>query len=259
MNVMINTKLTAALCLVSALAGSKALAQEELIEKVVVRNRLYTMAGKNEVGLAVGLTVLSRLTDHINFNLHYARNVAETIAFELRAGYAYSRHTRVAQQVALDYMGLNVSKANDLTDLWEMNGNASMGIRWAPIYGRISLMSEIPVHFQAYLWAGAGVGQFKRKSLVVCNDKVGGECKSYYSENKWGPMATGAFGTRFFVSQRHSLKIEVRDYSYPDSYLENVDRLQALNPATPEGGGERSKSPGIINLVQVDLGYSFLF
>ncbi len=37
-----------------------------------------------------------------------------------------------------------------------MGVNGSIGARWQPIYGKINLIAELPVHFQLYLWAGGG-------------------------------------------------------------------------------------------------------
>ena len=45
------------------------------------------------------------------------------------------------------------------------------------------------------------------------------------------------------------MKFEFRDWSYLDSYKVNMDRLG-------QGGEERT---GITNLVQADIGYSFIF
>ena len=51
----------------------------------------------------------------------------------------------------------------------------------------------------------------------------------------------------------------MRDYAYLDSYLENVDRTQALNPGNPTGGGTQVQNPGITNVSVVSLGYTYLF
>jgi hypothetical protein len=39
----------------------------------------------------------------------------------------------------------------------------------------------------------------------------------------------------------------------------NVDRTAALNPNNPTGNGTPIGSPGITNLVQVHVGYSYMF
>lgn len=258
------------LVLTAALASQAAFGQE-LIEKVVVRNRLYSMSGKFEAGLNVGLTLMSRLTDNINLNASAAYNLDDTLGFELRAGYGISRHTGLANQIADDFAAnTSIKKAFDLSELWEMTANGALGVRWAPIYGKISLMAELPVHFQAYLWLGAGGAMLKRESIVYCVSGSGSTCNQYLQEEKISPVATAAIGARFFGSGNHSVKLEVRDWSYPDAYLNNIDRAQAQAGAepppssvvctdTPNEGVCWGKAQGFINLVQVDVGYSYVF
>jgi outer membrane beta-barrel protein len=262
MRLAMTRKVPLLFALLAALAGQAAFGQD-LVEKVVVRNRLYSMKAKWEAGADVGFTLLSRLTDNINLNVHGAYNLDDTLGFELRGGYGISRHTSLATQIANDfYANPSIKTADDLTELWEMTANAVIGVRWAPIYGKISLMAELPVHFQAYLWVGAGGALLKRQSIVYCTsagvDADTGEkvCGSYLSENKFSPVVSAAVGARFFVTPQHSVKLEIRDWSYPDSYLVGINRATAM------AGGETgalAKNPGIINLVQVDVGYSYVF
>jgi outer membrane beta-barrel protein len=246
----------ASLCLGILLLGHAAAAQD-LIENVVVRNRLFSTAGKNELGLNVGLTVMPRLTDHVQAHASYAYNFSEQWAVELRGGYAFSRQTGLARQVADEFAkNSGVATANDLADLWEMNGNGVLGFRWAPIYGKVSLMAELPVHFQAYVWLGGGAAQFNRTSLVYCQSGTATSCNSYKEESKVGALFSAAIGSRFFFAANHGFRLEVRDYSFLDSYRVNIVRATAR-----AGGdtGEETKTPGITNLVQFDLGYTFIF
>ncbi len=247
------------LAVAAVLLPASALAQDDVLEKVVVRNRLYNVGGRTEVGLNLGFTILSRLTEHYNANAHFAYNLSETFAFEVRAGYAYSRHTSLAKDVEAAFAGnQSIKDVDDLSDLWEMTANGSVGVRWAPMYGKLSLMAEVPVHFQAYLWLGAGGGQFKRQSLLICVDgRTSGECGEYFTEQKVGPFASGALGLRFFLSSQHALKVELRDFSWPDSYLVDVPRDPARTSRSP--AGSNAPNPGVTNLVTVDLGYSFIF
>ncbi len=250
-------------CLVM-LTASVAFAEddaEELVEKVAVRNRLFSVEGKWEVGGNVGFSLLSRLTDHYNLNLSGAYNVRDWFALELRGGYAISRHTSLADQIQSDFFANNtISKANDAADLWEMTGNAVIGARFQPIYGKINLMAELPVHFQLYAWVGGGVGFLKRESMVLCASKVSArECGEFFTENKVSPLVSVALGFRFFVVQGHSVKFEVRDWSYLDSYYIDVDRTQLSTAQNPAPGGTLSPNAGITNLVQFDLGYAFIF
>ncbi|MEW5737702.1 MAG: outer membrane beta-barrel domain-containing protein [Myxococcota bacterium] len=258
-------------CLAVLLSAGGAFADEgELVEKVAVRNRLYTVAGRWEVGGNVGIAMLSRLTDHYNLNVSGAYNFTDWLGLELRTGYAISMHTSLARQIQDDfYTNTSISTANDLSDLWEMKFNGILGLRFQPIYGKINLMAEVPIHFQLYGWVGGGVGMFFRESLVICPNKTSAsECGGYFTEEKISPLVSLALGFRFFipgvtssgnvVGQRHSIKLEVRDWSFLDSYYVGVSRAQS-NPGNPTAGGMQSPNAGITNLVMIDLGYAFLF
>ncbi len=227
---------------------------QELVEKVAVRNRLFSVQGKWELGGNVGFSLLSRLTDHYNFNVSVAYNPKDWLGLEVRGGYALSRHTSLADQIQTDFFANNTStKAADAADLWQLTAHGVFGIRFQPIYGKINLMSELPIHFQFYVWAGGGVAALKRQSMVLCATRVSArECGEFLTENKVSPLVSIALGFRFFVIQGHSVKVEVRDWSYLDSFLVNIDK------ATGQGGTP-SPNAGITNLVQFDLGYAFIF
>lgn len=254
-------------CLVVALAASTAFAAEEntegegaLVEKVAVRNRLFSVNGRWELGGNVGFSLLSRLTDHYNLNVSGAYNVAEWLGIELRGGYAISRHTSLADQIQEDfYTNTSISRASDLADLWEMTAHGVVGARFQPIYGKLNLVAELPVHFQLYFWVGGGAALLKRESLVLDLCATGAsKCTDYFKENKVSPLVSLALGFRFFINQKHGIKLETRSWSYLDSYFIEVDRASS-SAANPTAGGRSSPNAGITNLVQVDLGYSFLF
>lgn len=244
--------------------GGQAVAAEEVLESVVVRNRLYRVQGKLEVSPTFGLMPVTWLTEHYNFNVGAGFNFMETLAVEARGGYALTRQTTTARRIAGMFLGRDPNTngqtvVDDFSNLWEMNANLVVGLRWAPIYGKISLLSETPVHFQAYLWAGGGAANFNRDSIVYCTSVVRDEsstCNAWLSESRIAPMGSAALGFRFFTHQAGALKIEVRDYLYPDRYRTGIDRLQAEQGNTNVGtDGDR----GIANIVLVDLGYTFFF
>lgn len=239
------------------LTGSFAAAEEEtdeVVEKVAVRNRLFSVEGRWEAGVSAGFSLLPRLTDHYNFNASVAYNVKDWLGIELRGGYALSMHSDVANQLQDEWVSSSTIPATDATDLWEMTGHGVVGVRFQPIYGKLNLMSELPVHFQLYLWAGGGAGYLKRESLVICQEKSGPTtCGSFLKESRVSPLVSLALGFRFFLPfQGHSLKLEVRDWSFMDQYQTNIDRATGT-------GGLPSPEAGITNLVQIDVGYAFIF
>lgn len=261
-------------CLALVLVGpaaARAAEEGDLVEKVVVRNRLYSVAGRWELGLHGGFTLLPRLTEHYNLNLSLGINVVDALAIELRAGYAFSRHTGLADQISADFFQSVVAggaaasaPVTDMSDLWQMGGNAAIGLRFQPIYGKISLFSEAALHFQFYIWAGGGVGLMTRESIIICNERAGGECSDWYDEFKVSPVVSLAAGMRLFLpfnTQKITIafRVEARTWSWLDSYLENVNRVQALNAATPDGNGTGSARAGVTTLSQIDIGPALIF
>ncbi len=251
-------------------------AGEELVEKVAVRNRLFSVSGKFELGGNVGLSLLPKLTEHYNLNLSVAYNFADWLGLEARGGYAIGRLTSLAQQIQEDPGSATTMRISDASDLWQMTGHGVLGLRFQPIYGKLNLMAELPVHFQLYAWLGGGVAALKRESLVLCPDRPA--CNAYladtdgdgsadrvgvspfHTENKISPLVSLALGFRFFIGNEadHSIKLEARSWHYLDSYLVDI-RKADVNVGNPTGGGMESPNAGITNLVQLDLGYAFIF
>jgi outer membrane beta-barrel protein len=245
------------------LVGGPALAQEEL-SHVAVANRLYDMKGKIELIPSVGAQVFGRLTGHETLSLGVAWDPWSSIAFEARATYAFSHHTGLADQVGTELVQRDptegdLSRVDDLADLWELRGALIAGVRWAPIYGKLALFSETPLHFQAYLFAGAGAGLLHRESVVYCQQVLSreqGTCGDYLQEDRGAPMVSAALGMRFFASRSGSVVFEVRGYAFKDRFRVNVDRTVAESGGAT---GNLAGSPGYTNIVTLDLGYAFSF
>jgi outer membrane beta-barrel protein len=248
--------------LLLSIPGAATAAEDELIEHVVVRNRLFDVGGRLELSPSVGVMLMTRLTDHYTFSGDITFNLLNTLAVEGRASVAWSRQTGLARRIAQQFLErdptLGIERADDLSDAWEMRGNVLAGLRWAPIYGKISLLAELPVHFQAYLSANVGAGSFHRQSLVYCRallSRDDGTCSDWMTQNKLAGLASGALGVRFFTSQQGALRFEVRDYAFQDSYLVNIDRIVAETGGVT---GEPARA-SITHLVLFDVGYAFIF
>lgn len=247
-----------------ALLLSTAASAQSVVENVAVRNRLYRMANKFEMSAAVGFGLARELTEQVNFSLGAAYNLTDAFAFEIRAGYALSRHTNIARQLARNFLQVDPSQperriTDDLSKLWEMKANGLIGLRWTPVYGKISLLAELPVHFQVQFWAGGGVGQFHRESIVYCRQlvsRVDGTCADWLREDAVRPIGSLAAALRFFTHRSGSLQLELRDYLFRDSYLTSIDRVVAERG---QSTGVSSSSPGIIQLFTLELGYAVFF
>ena len=261
--------------LLAALVWGAARADDgDSVEHVAVRSRLFEVGGRWEVGARFGLSMVSFLTDTYNFNLSVAYNPLEWLAVEARGGYAVSFNNFVAEQSAVSVYQLKVAQLNELTGTWGLGANGVLGLRLQPIYGKLNLVADLPVHFQVYLWAGGGVASLSRTSPTLClypNTAVNDpqrcvvsdgngtrvEWANYVSERRLSPLVSLALGLRLFIAQHHAVGLEVRSWSYTDAFYRGVNREQ-VSPATPTGGG-RLVTSGFTHLAQIDLGYVVMF
>jgi outer membrane beta-barrel protein len=268
-----------------ALLALAAAAQAAEPERVVVRNRQFATDGHFEGTVAAGTTIVNYLTDHTNLTGSLAYNLTEQFAFELSGGYALSRHTNVAEAAATEVVTADPTtqqkRVDDFSDLWQLGWSATGALRWAPIYGKLNIAAELPVHFQFYLLAGGGAGGMTRDSLVYCIGNVDptkrksatcnpGDPNPYnlapLHSSAVKPLILGGVGMRFFLTKWAGLRLEVRDLAFPDSYRVGITRADSEHDTGALNGGEaaatqgrQADSPGFTHLVFVQLGASFLF
>ena len=249
-------------------------AQQQVLDPAAVRHRLFSPEEHLELSLTVGAPTREYLTGHYNLNVGLAYNFFQTLALEARAGYALSRHTGLARSLSESFLNREDKRITDeLEDLWQMGAHGVVGARWAPIYGKLSLLADGTAHFQAYLWAGGGLATLRRESIIQCErvvDRARGVCdnrtnpddastatESYWrTDSRVAPVVSAAVGVRFFLSNRHALRFELRDWVFQDAYRVNLDRELWEAGQT---SGEPASDPGFTHLVQFDLGYTFLF
>jgi hypothetical protein len=121
----------------------------------------------------------------------------------------------------------------------------------------------VPVHFQAYLSLGAGVGSFHRQSAVYCLspqlDAQGaptGSCGKWLEVNRVAPLASAAAGMRFFTGPHGAVELELRDYGFIDQYRVGIDRTLAEKGDPHQG---REVHSGLSQIWTLNLGYGILF
>jgi hypothetical protein len=121
------------------------------------------------------------------------------------------------------------------------------------------------VHFQMYLGAGAGVAGLRRESVTYClaaavpdpNNPGAKICDAPLVENRISPLAQFGGGMRFWLGPKAVLKLEARDYTFPDKYQVNINRAQA---ATGDpNAGQAVSSPGFEHVIFISAGVSYIF
>ncbi len=261
--------------LVAAVVVPEAARADDVVERVVVRNRKHTTWQKFEVTPTVGFSLTNRMVSHMNFQLGLAYNFSETWALELRPGFAMGSLTDVGEQARdATYKeqnpwgpGFDSENVADYQDMWAVEWQALAMPRWTPIYGKLNLVTELPIHFQAYLTAGGGAVGLKRESVVYCQNGIAtengsdrpGSCAAYLDESKATWAAAVGGGMRFFLSDLVLLRLELFDLVHPDEYRVDFRRRDAER----EGPGTDPKAgkveTGLTNLLMFNVGASVVF
>jgi outer membrane beta-barrel protein len=270
--------------LVSGLVLPERLAVAAEPEQAAVRNRYYKDDAKLEVMLMTGISLANTLTSMYTPAVNIAYHFDEVWAIEAIIGYAAGGVTSLqagAQNpVSAAGSGKTTSvfqnaytqnrQYNDLANLWTMDGfNAQLGARWEPVYGKLSLLTTIPIHFKWYLDADVGISQFTRNSLYYCHNysTSADNCVLTDSNNPTGTYQTvqgsrwswvGSIGTgmRFIFLQKASLLIGLREYLWNDMYQTGFSGQDFVNKPNGNGG---TTQHGITPTLFVDLGLSWTF
>ena len=224
----------------------------------VLQRKLYRMSNRWEVGLSFGTALNNSLVDQQGglASISYHPNEWLDAGLDLLAN--YTRLSGLSGQIR-DNLPARTNGAtqtpnlgDELRNADQMRGGAFATARIAPIYGKINVASELAVHFQAFLLAGAGAGSFKHESVNLCATAGSAPCgrDGYVSSTSLKPVGEAGAGMRFYLGPRMSLRAEVRAFFYPATYLKDADLTQP-------GTGTNKRYLGLVTLL--GLGASALF
>lgn len=258
-----------AILLASVAVAPELARADDVVEKVVVRNRQFRTDGAFELSPMVGFSVTNRMTSQTNFQLGMAYNFSETLGLEARGSYGLSQLTSVGDQAREKLMEQSPQQpVDEFQDLWRIQWSALLMPRWTPIYGKLNLVTEVPVHFQAYLSAGGGAVGLTQETITYCQNStpIGGGGRStvcndgYLKEEMttWAGAVGGGF--RFFLDEMFLVRLELFDVFHPDEYRKGInrERAEAEVPGNPAEQGTKT-SAGLSNTLFFNVGASVVF
>jgi outer membrane beta-barrel protein len=261
-------------------------------EQAAVRNRYYKDDGRFEVMFMTGISLANTLTSMYTPAFNVAYHFDEVWAIEAIIGYAVGGVTSLqsgAQNPVSAAAGGKPTSVfqgafstpknyNDVANLWTMNGfNAQLGARWEPVYGKLSLLTTVPIHFKWYLDADVGISQFTRNSLYFCQDydlaadncisnnpsDPGSSTYKTVQGSRWSWVASIGSGMRFIFLQKASLLLGLREYLWYDTYLTGFTGKQFVPPnnngTCPSDLPSCKTQHGITPTLFFDLGLSWTF
>jgi outer membrane beta-barrel protein len=217
---LLSFHLLAALC---AMAATATRAQEVIYgpdgAPTVVQRKLYSMTGRWEAGASFGVALNTALVDQVGGSASLAWHPNEWLDLAGELLLNRTGLSSLAQNVRADLRPRSAGQTGDeFRNDNQLRAGAFGVARMAPIYGKLNLASELRVHFQAFLLAGAGAAQVHRESVNLCADPGTGACQSFQQSDSIAPVAVLGGGLRFYVNQRWSVRAEVRTHLFRSSY-----------------------------------------
>ncbi len=199
----------------------------------VVQGKLYQMTGRWEAGAAFGVALNTALVDQVGGLLSLSYHPNEWLDV---GGEALLNHTALsglARNVRADLRPRSQGQVGDeFRNDNQLQDGAFAVARVAPIYGKFNLASELRVHFQAFLLAGAGAAQIHRESVNLCAQPGTGACESFQQSDALAGVGILGGGFRFYFNQRFSLRTEVRSYLFRSSFKRGSDLTEPSSGST---------------------------
>ncbi len=190
-----------------------------------VVKQLYDLGGRFEMALTPAMSVFDKYTRHFGASLGVAYFLNDYIGIEVEGGYTYSDDRKLLDEILRTSTGLHDSdpaKCTEklpLTDLKRMNWWAMGGLIFSPLYGKLNFSAELAVSIHLYFVGGAGVADYSYSELdhkKAC-PPLDGFCKKNVHYNIKPSYYFGG-GLRFHIGQHWSLRVEIRDVFFLDSY-----------------------------------------
>ena len=224
----------------------------------VLQGKLYQVSRRWEVGVAFGASLNTSLVDQYGGILSISYHPNEWIDAGLdvlanRTGVSsLSGQIRDRLPSRTNPGTGQPNTGDEIAGADQMRGGALVMARIAPIYGKLNLAAELPVHFQVFLLGGAGAAEFKHESVNLCATPGDGPCApgDYQTTTSLKPVGEVGGGLRFYLGQHFSLRTEVRAFLYPATVLRGADLTQP-------GSGTSARYLGLITTV--GLGASAFF
>ncbi len=172
-----------------------------------VSGHVFLKKGRFEVSPSATISLKDAFFRKYIFGASFTYHPQETWGVGLRAGYSMPTVSGSAQLCTFGGDDGSVRSCRS-PEFDELDGTApgqisllaGVDVQWAPIYGKISLAAESFAHFDMYAVGGAALVQYKADT------------------SKMTVGANLGVGLRFFLNRSITLRTEVRNLMYQESF-----------------------------------------
>ena len=148
-------------------------------------------------------TMADKFIESLGGGLSYGYNFSDMLGMELSGGYFNGEETNILTQIRT----LTSGGSSDLllSDLYQTTWFATVNFLMVPFYGKMSFAAEFDPAYDLFLLIGAGGNGLR----VLQSDGA-------YATSV-GAMFDFGIGFRFYVTRMIALRLELRDYFFPEA------------------------------------------
>jgi outer membrane beta-barrel protein len=212
----------------------------------LIANKLFPMQFRGEVSAMFDYSLSDRYLQHYGGHLSLGFHIFDWLAIEGFAGGFYPQELQITQAVRIQGFNPAAGRPPALSGLWQTFAFGGINAQWAPIYGKLSMVSEFDLSFQFYFIGGIAIeGTAKPIPSGDLNEDfdfyTGLASGTQFDYAARVSAVTGA-GIRLIPWEYVAFRVEVRNFT-------------GVNPPV----SEEYSAIDISNLPTLQLGVSFLF
>lgn len=199
----------------------------------VIEKRPFTEAGRWELTGFLPVQVNPRFTVHAGVTAELAYHLRENLAAQVGVTWF-----PVAYQSTLsEELLTKADEAPFSAEALLLQGVALAGLEFMPVYGKLNVFDGKILRLGFYLNAGAGVGK-TRLQLRPSTSPLGRS----YGDTGFRPVAALGGGFRVFVTERLTVRLELRDFVY-SGYVSKVNGCGYADSVAIEAAARNDSLP----------------
>lgn len=194
----------------------------------------HPTAGRGEVAVMFSNSIIDRYTSQaglaVDFNLHFSETFGVAFTGALLHGSLTSivagengvlgEKVKTRQQES-DPQGGDLTPR--LPDFHQVTSYATAALLWSPLYGKVSIVSEIDLSLQLYAFFGLGINGLRKPDVQRSNNRRGYVVRNadfgddgFFTDLR-AHASVGA-GVRVFLLDWLSLRVEFRTLSFIEEF-----------------------------------------
>jgi outer membrane beta-barrel protein len=169
----------------------------------VLVDKRFGNDGRHQLSLLFSTSMADKFIESLGGGLSYGYNFSDMLGVEFSGGYFNGEETNILTQIRT----LTSGGSSDLllSDLYQTTWFATVNFLMVPFYGKMSFAAEFDPAYDLFLLVGAGGNGLR----VLQSNGV-------YATSV-GAMFNFGIGFRFYVTRLVALRLELRDYFFPEA------------------------------------------